>query len=137
MESQDSAPPGGGAVVLLNLVATWSPPFAPTHPDAPGAPLAKNLERRVPPGPGLYAQNTGNPGPGTVGILGLSRDPGSCKDLERHFWHPGDTANPKLGAVFTLVISDSALRRLQRHFGDLGDTLKTQVQRLRGLGKHS
>lgn len=31
-------------MVLLNLVATWSLPFAPTHPDAPGAPLAKNLE---------------------------------------------------------------------------------------------
>lgn len=67
-----------------------------------------------------------------MGTPGYPRDPESCKDLERHFWHPGDTANPKLGAVFTLVISDSALPRLRRHFGDLGDTLKTQVQRLHG-----
>lgn len=51
-------------MVLLNLVATWSLPFAPTptHPDAPGAPLAKNLERRVPPGPDYMLRTLGTPG---------------------------------------------------------------------------
>lgn len=63
------------------------------------------------------------PGPGTVGTLGYSRDPRNSKDFKGQFWDPGDTANPELGAVYTLGTPVSVLLRSQGHFGYFGDTL--------------